>query len=83
MNWNFTPHALRRAVEMAVGPDEIRKALVSPERVYASRQGRQVRQSDRIALVTESGGVVITCLWKAGAGQRWDRSDISLSRDRT
>jgi hypothetical protein len=52
--WTFTKHALGRALDRLVKPEEIRACLENPELVYAQGgqyKGRSIRQAGRVALV--------------------------------
>ncbi|MEU4579959.1 hypothetical protein [Nonomuraea sp. NPDC023979] len=54
--WTFTKHALGRALDRLVTPEEIRACLESPALVYSQSgpyKGRTVRQAGRVALVVD------------------------------
>lgn len=85
--WSITRHALRRAVEMALDPDEIREALIHPTRPLPAPgdDGSHRIHTERIYLVVDlARRRVITIGWNSFDGkriQRYDRDDISLCRD--
>lgn len=67
--WQFTNHALDRALDMALDPHAIREVLSDPEVIQPSGPGYpdhyQIWATDRIALVViPDDQVVITCLWR-------------------
>ncbi|WP_162795420.1 hypothetical protein [Nonomuraea lactucae] len=54
--WTFTKHALGRALDRLVKPEEIRACLESPTLVYGQGgpyKGRTIRQAGRVALVVD------------------------------
>ncbi|MFD4474600.1 hypothetical protein ACFWPU_00585 [Streptomyces sp. NPDC058471] len=69
MDWSFSEHALGRALDMALDPEDIRQVLTHPDVKQPSGPGYpdhcQVWASNRIALVVSPDEqVVITCLWR-------------------
>lgn len=88
--WNFTHHALSRAVDMALDPEELREAIERPVRPVESMAypGVHLIHTERIVLaVNLAARVVITVLWNTFDGRtltRFDRNnDIERCRDTT
>lgn len=64
----FTRHATERTLDMALDPEEVRAAILAPEKVWPSPsyQGMTLRQAGRVTLSTrEQDGVlvIVTVLW--------------------
>lgn len=80
--WTFTHHALSRAVDMALDPEELREAIERPTRPLPSMNypGCHLIHTERIVLcVNLSECVVITVIWNTFDGARnvrFDREDI-------
>lgn len=88
--WTFSHHALSRAVDMALGPEEVRAAIESNNRPlpHGSRPGVHYLHTERITLtVNLSTREVITIQWNTFNGRgytRWVRDtpeDIERCRD--
>lgn len=65
-DWKFTNHALRRAVDMAIDPDELRSVLTVPKTTTHSRKynGCWLLKNGHICIaVNPDERVVITVLW--------------------
>jgi hypothetical protein len=79
-NWTFTRHALERAVDMALDPDELRKVIERPTRPLPSFNypGEHLIFGERIVLcVNLEKRIVITIVWNTSDGQTCRR----LARD--
>ncbi|WP_440066470.1 hypothetical protein [Streptosporangium sp. OZ121] len=78
-NWTFTKHALSRALDMLVTPEEIRACLDSPEIAYRQKdrpEGYGVRQAGRIGLAVDyNRGIVLSVLHREEA--HYSRSDVA------
>jgi hypothetical protein len=77
--WHFTQHALDRALDMALGSDEIRLLLSSPNVRQPSGkgypEGYEIWSNGRIAtVVVPDERVVVTFLWR---GVVYDRGTDS------
>jgi hypothetical protein len=86
--WTFSRHALERAVDMAIDPEELREAIERPTRPLPSVKypGCHLLHTERIVLcVNLKERVVITVVWNTFDGQRnvrFDRDDdIERCRD--
>lgn len=84
--YRFSMHALSRALDMACTAEELKAVLETPDKIDGKSQrypDASVYVKGKIAMPVSSDGTVITVLWRRrkGMGQRWDRDDISLSRD--
>lgn len=79
--WTFTQHALSRAVDMAIDPEELREAIERPVRALPSTHypGCHLIHTERLALaVNLIEKVVITVLWNTWNGrcvERFSRDD--------
>lgn len=83
--WYLSAHALDRALDMAVDAEDIKDCIRQPARVWDAQKypGCKFYAKGRIGLaVNPELKAVITVLWdQAWTKGRWDRDDISLSRD--
>lgn len=83
--WQFTKHALIRAVDMAVDADDIKLCLHEPQVVTTvdAYPDCVLYLRERLALaVNEEDRIVITVLWnKRHLGRSWSRDEIELSID--
>lgn len=79
--WNFTQHAIDRALDMAVDPDDIRRVLVNPEVRQVTYHPDHPEESfvwsaGRIALVVQpESKTVVTVLWRGTVYTRGDDSE--------
>ncbi|MFM9643157.1 hypothetical protein [Streptomyces turgidiscabies] len=83
--WTFSHHALSRAVDMALDPEELRQAIERPVRPVESRAypGAHLIHTDRIVLcVNLAAKVVITIVWNTFDGERLTRFDRNNDFDR-
>lgn len=87
-DWTFSHHALSRAVDMALDPEEIKAALERPTRPLPSRNyaGCHLIHTERLVFaVNLAERVVITILWNTFDGQRIYRprreNDLEMCRD--
>lgn len=67
--WHFTMHAVRRILDMAVDPDEVKALLDNPDVVQPSGKGYpphfRIWAKGRIAVVIHpEDRTVVTCLWR-------------------
>ena len=88
MEWSFSKHALRRAVDMALDPEEIRTALEHPTRPLPNPPNPQCHliHTERLVFVVElKRRRVVTILRNTWDGKRLrplDRSnDLDYVRD--
>ena len=69
----LTKHAIERALDMALDPDEVRRAVENPTRTEDGRDGRELRTAGRITVVFNADTrVVITILWRYEATRKTD-----------
>lgn len=82
----FTPHALARALDMALEPEELRELVMNPDQRFWSRQFNSwTYQRGRLAApVDESSGdrVVLSVLWRTDESWEADASRASLPEGR-
>lgn len=84
MEWTFSQHALERAVDMALDPEEIKGALEKPTRPMPSRKypGRHLIFSERLVFaVNLQDRVVITIGWNTFDGINTPRYTRSVEED--
>lgn len=66
--WEFSPHALARALDMAVEPDELRDCLNNPECIrWSVRHESWHVECGRITIGYRTRGhvgIVVTVLWR-------------------
>jgi hypothetical protein len=73
--FRFSRHALGRALDMLLDPNEIRKCLTRPERVAPchSYPDMDLYYRDRLTIsVARDSGVVTTILWRTDSHWRRD-----------
>lgn len=87
-DWTFSQHALSRAVDMALDPDEIKAALESPTRPLPSKnyEGCHLIHTERLTFAVDlERKLVITVGWNTFDGTRAYRysrdDDIEFIRD--
>lgn len=69
----LTKHAIERALDMTLNPDEVRRAVENPTRTEYGRDGRELRTAGRITVVfNPDARVVITILWRYEATRKTD-----------
>ncbi|OII61149.1 hypothetical protein BJP40_06380 [Streptomyces sp. CC53] len=78
--WKLSTHAVDRALDMALDPDEIRRTLADPAVTQPSGSGYpdncEVWAAGRIALVVAPAErIVITCLWRGVVYERGTESE--------
>jgi hypothetical protein len=78
--WHFTHHALARALDMALDPDDIRAVLSGPHVAQPGGpdypDGYEIWATNRIALVVRpEEHVVVTCLWRGTVYVRGEDSE--------
>ncbi|MYW69932.1 hypothetical protein GTY65_38645 [Streptomyces sp. SID8379] len=82
--WTISKHALRRAVDMAPDPEEIRAGLLHPQRTFPGcTAGRLYYRRGRITLsVDYASRTVVTVLWTPrNPNDRPTRRGIDRCRD--
>lgn len=88
--WTFSKHALARAVDMAIGAEELTAVLRRPPRVWSDARAPDCRylSNRRITLSVDiEAQQVISVLWyrEPGLGsgdRRYDRSDFEAEMKR-
>lgn len=84
-DWTLSRHAIERALEMAVDPEEIREALECPdEEPYPSDSypGKHHLRSGRLMLaVNLDDKTVITIGWNTWDGKRVHRYNRTIEED--
>lgn len=72
----FSKHAIQRALDMAVEPEEIQDAIHRPDRIgWSPKYGNELWTAGRVTLaVAEQGDdeVVVTILWSSERAWRDD-----------
>lgn len=74
-DFQFTPHALQRALDMRLDGDEIRECLLTPWWKQKSGRGddRELFYGRRITCVVQQDNLVVTVVWRTA--QDW-KADI-------
>jgi hypothetical protein len=88
--FELTPHATRRALDMALDPDDIRECLGNPRHVKPGLAGREMWVRGKIAAVLRPDDgfwVVITFMWSTANGWAMEAvrsrpEGLSAERDR-
>ncbi len=81
--FEVTPHAVQRALDMALDADLIRETLGNPRHVRPGQAGRELGTRDKITAVVEAREgfwAVITFAWATANGWAMDRETVR-SRD--
>lgn len=82
--FEITPHAVQRALDMALDAEAIRSALGDPRDVRRGVAGRELWTRGKVTVAVEPREgywAVITFMWSTAAGWAADR-DTVRSRDR-
>lgn len=88
--FDFTPHAVRRALDMALDDEQIRECLGNPRYVRPGSAGREMWTRDKLSAVMEARDgfwMVITFTWATANAWVIDRETVQsrsgqIDRDR-
>jgi len=88
--FEFTDHAMRRALDMALDAEDIRECLGNPRHVKAATAGREMWVRGKVAAIVKPDDgfwVVVTFMWATANGWAMEpvrsrREGLSAERDR-